>query len=73
VVLERNKIKNIRLIILMSNIIKKIFKYLLLIVLLISFYFFIDVLIFKHKDHNTVFTTWQFPMLLALYLDIINN
>ena len=53
----------------MSNIIKKIFKYLLLIVLLISFYFFIDVLIFKNKDHYTIFTTWQFPMLLAIYVD----
>lgn len=51
--------------------IKKIFKILFLLVLLISFYFFIDVLIFKHKDHYTVFTTWQFPMLLALYLDAI--
>jgi hypothetical protein len=58
-----------RLIILMSNIIKKIFKFLLLIVLLISFYFFIDVLIFKNKDHYTIFTTWQFPMLLAIYVD----
>jgi hypothetical protein len=55
----------------MTNIIKKIFKLLLFIVLLISFYFFIDVLIFKNKDHYTVFTTWQFPMLLALYLDAI--
>jgi hypothetical protein len=55
----------------MSNIIKKIFKLLFFIVLLISFYFFIDVLIFKNKDHYTVFTTWQFPMLLALYLDAI--
>jgi hypothetical protein len=55
----------------MSNIIKKIFKFLLLIVLIISFYFFIDVLVFKHKDHYTIFTTWQFPMLLALYVDAI--
>jgi hypothetical protein len=55
----------------MSNIIKKIFKLLFFIVLLISFYFFIDVLIFKNKDHYSVFTTWQFPMLLALYLDAI--
>jgi hypothetical protein len=58
-----------RLIILMTNIIKKIFKFLLLIVLLISFYFFIDVLIFKNKDNYTIFTTWQFPMLLAIYVD----
>ena len=57
----------------MSNIIKKIFKFLLLIVLLISFYFFIDVVVFKNKDHYTIFTTWQFPMLLALYLDTTQN
>ena len=54
----------------MKDIIKKIFKILLLIVLLISFYFFIDVIVFKNKQNVNVFSTWQFPMLLALYLDI---
>jgi hypothetical protein len=57
----------------MSNIIKKIFKYLLLIVLLISFYFFVDVLIFKNKEHHIMFNTWQFPMLLAIYVDVNMN
>lgn len=50
----------------------QIFKILFLIVLLISFYFFIDVIIFKNKEHS-LFTTWQFPMLLALYTDVIKN
>ena len=54
----------------MNNIIKKVFKFLLLLVLLISFYFFIDVIFFENKNHNDVFSTWQFPMLLALYLDV---
>jgi hypothetical protein len=54
----------------MKDIIKKAFKFLLLIILLVSFYFFIDVVIFKNKQNTDVFSTWQFPMLLALYLDI---
>jgi len=52
----------------MKNKIYKVFNILLLVILIISFYFFIDVIIFKNKD-NKLFTTWQFPMLLALYLD----
>lgn len=51
----------------------QIFKILFFIVLLISFYFFINTLIFKHKDQYSLFTTWQFPMLLALYTDVIKN
>ena len=47
------------------------FHLLLLSVLLISFYFFIDVIVFKNKTHSEVFSTWQFPMLLAIYIDVI--
>jgi hypothetical protein len=50
---------------------RTIFKLCLLIALIISFYFFMDVLVFKNKHHRVVFSTWQFPMLLALYLDTI--
>ncbi len=35
--------------------------------LLISFYLFIRQIIFKEKIEN--FSNWQFPMLLAIYLD----
>jgi len=48
-----------------------IFNVCLLTTLLISFYFFIDVLVFKNKHHSDIFSTWQFPMLLAIYLDTI--
>jgi hypothetical protein len=37
--------------------------------LLISFYFFIDVLVFKNKTYSHIFSTWQFPMLLAIFID----
>lgn len=57
----------------MRNIIKPVFKIALLLVLLISFYFFIDVLVFNNKDNYSVFSTWQFPMLLAIYIDTIIN
>lgn len=43
----------------------------LLIALLISFYFFIDTLVFKNKDNSKIFSTWQFPMLLAIYVDTV--
>ena len=49
----------------------EIFSFLLLFALLISFYFFIDILVFKNKRHSDIFSTWQFPMLLAIYLDTI--
>jgi hypothetical protein len=39
--------------------------------LLLSFYFFIDIIIFKNKTYTSIFSTWQFPMLLALYMDVI--
>lgn len=48
-----------------------IFKFVLLVSLLISFYVFIDILIFKRDTYKPLFSTWQFPMLLALYLDVI--
>jgi hypothetical protein len=50
---------------------KPIFHFLLLGALLISFYFFIDTLVFKNAKYRDVFSTWQFPMLLAIYLDTI--
>ena len=54
-----------------NYLIKQIFILFLLGALLISFYFFVDILVFKNKHYTDIFNTWQFPMLLALYLDII--
>lgn len=48
-----------------------IFKFVLLVSLLISFYVFIDIVVFKKDTYKPLFSTWQFPMLLALYLDVI--
>lgn len=48
-----------------------IFKFVLLVSLLISFYVFIDIVVFKKETYKPLFSTWQFPMLLALYLDVI--
>ncbi len=57
-----------------SNIlIKNIFLFFLLCTLLLSFYFFINKLILKNNHHDDIFNTWQFPMLLAIYLDTIYN
>ena len=54
----------------MKNILKQIFEFLLLIILSISFYIFIDVIVLKNTTHFNLFSTWQFPMLLALYMDL---
>jgi hypothetical protein len=50
---------------------KYAFHFFLLGTLLISFYFFIDILVFKNNKYKDIFSTWQFPMLLAIYIDII--
>lgn len=47
------------------------FRICLLLSLLFSFYFFIDVLVFKNQTNAKMFNTWQFPMLLAIYLDTL--
>lgn len=55
----------------MNSIMKYAFHFFLLGTLLISFYFFIDILVFKNNKYKDIFSTWQFPMLLAIYIDII--
>ena len=52
-------------------ILKYIFQFCLLGALLFSLYFFIDITVFKQKKYVDIFSTWQFPMLLALYMDTI--
>lgn len=47
-----------------------IFVLTIILALLISFYFFIDVCIFKNNTHKHIFDAWQFPMLLAIFIDI---
>jgi hypothetical protein len=55
----------------MSSILKQLFQLCLLVTLLLSFYFFIDITVLKNKTYTNMFSTWQFPMLLALYMDTI--
>jgi len=52
------------------TIIKILFKSLFLLLLLISFYIFIVVLFFKDSHYKDIFSAWQFPMLLALVVDL---
>lgn len=49
---------------------KSIFKLLMFVVMLISFFIFIMVLVVKSKEYKDVFSAWQFPMLLAIFLEI---
>ena len=53
----------------MNKAIAQIFVVLLLVVLLLSFYMFIATIVYKSTAFKGVFSTWQFPMLLALFLD----
>lgn len=55
------------------NILEKTFLFALLIALLLSFYFFVNHLILKEKTHSKIFSTWQFPMLFAIFIDSIYN
>ena len=55
----------------MVPILKSIFQFSLLVALLLSFYFFIDITVLQNKTYVDIFSTWQFPMLLAIYMDII--
>jgi len=54
-----------------KSLLQNIFLLCLFTALLLSFYFFIDTLVFKNKEHSPIFSTWQFPMLLALFVDTI--
>lgn len=48
-----------------------IFKFAILVSLLISFYIFINTMCFKSREHQSVFSMWQFPMLLAIFLEVL--
>ena len=54
-----------------DTITQNVFIFCLFVAMLLSFYFFVDILVFKHKDYSQIFSTWQFPMLLAIFVDTI--
>jgi hypothetical protein len=55
----------------MVPMMKALFHFFLLGALLLSFYFFIDILVFGNMKYKNIFSTWQFPMLLAIYVDVV--
>jgi len=48
-----------------------LFKISLLITLILSFYIFIKAIFFEDSEKKRMFNSWQFPMLLALYIDAV--
>lgn len=53
------------------DVIESAFKILLFLALLLSAYMFFMVIVMKSEAYKSRFSTWQFPMLLALFMDII--
>ncbi len=54
----------------MPNSLEIFFKLSLILTLFLSFYIFISVTIYKNPTYKPIFSTWQFPMLLAIFLDV---
>lgn len=54
-----------------KDIFSLVFTLFLLLTLILSFYIFILSIFFKDPKTLKLYSTWQFPMLLALYLDAI--
>jgi hypothetical protein len=48
-----------------------VFLFFLIVSTLFSFYLFVDVLVLKNKQREYMFNTWQFPMLLAMTMELI--
>ena len=42
----------------------------LLIAVILSFYIFVTTIITNEKHHKHLFSAWQFPMLLAIFIDL---
>ena len=53
------------------NKIQALFLVLLCVCLVISFYIMVATLFLKNNTHNRIFSVWQFPMLLAIFIDTI--
>jgi hypothetical protein len=48
-----------------------LFKISLFLTLILSFYIFIRAIFFEDNQKKRMFNAWQFPMLLALYIDAV--
>ena len=53
------------------NNIQALFIVLLCVCLVISFYIMVATLFLKNNTYNRIFSVWQFPMLLAVFIDTI--
>lgn len=47
-----------------------LFVFLMVVTTLLSFYFFINITVLNEYKHRSIFTSWQFPMLLAILVDV---
>lgn len=50
--------------------VETILKFSLFIALICSFYIFLSHIVLKKSKYNSIFSTWQFPMILAIFLDL---
>ena len=48
-----------------------LFKFVLFVAVIISFYIFIQILVMKDLTYKPMFSTWQFPMLLAIFIEVL--
>ena len=39
--------------------------------IILSFYFFVNTIVLGKQSHFHIFTAWQFPMLLAIFIDMV--
>uniref|UniRef100_A0A6C0DRG3 Uncharacterized protein n=1 Tax=viral metagenome TaxID=1070528 RepID=A0A6C0DRG3_9ZZZZ len=49
----------------------KIFLLFLLITMAISFYIFVQAIFYNSEPHKLLYSTWQFPMLFALFMESV--
>jgi predicted permease len=56
-----------------KKILHKILIISLLVALIISFLIFFNTVVLNGKDHRDIYNTWQFPMILAVFLDTAYN
>jgi hypothetical protein len=52
------------------NSFENFYRLILLISVVLSFYIFITVIFFKQDGKKHMYTAWQFPMLLAVFLEV---
>jgi hypothetical protein len=55
----------------MTDIVHWVLVFSLFIALICSFIIFIQIIIIRNKTHKKLFNTWQFPTLLAIFIDAI--